>query len=75
MFEISDILREWVKEGGENYIHNMSYTYKRGILTIYMPRPGYLVGLQGRLVEKYNHILKNNVKGFKKVEFVQTQEL
>lgn len=54
-FSLMEILRMWKSEVG--YAEVMLYTYREGVLTIYTIYPGYLIGGQGKIVDKYAKII------------------
>ena len=70
MNKIIRIMKEWKKEAGVK--EPVLLKYRSGKLEIHTNRPGFMIGLHGRIVNKYTEILKNNVFGFKELEFVET---
>lgn len=65
------VMKKWLKEAKlkEDIYYNIDYNER--IITIYTTRPGWLIGKQGYLVEKYTSIMQdkwNSFVGFKFIE-------
>ena len=65
------VMKKWLKEAKlkEDIHYNIDYDEKT--ITIYTTRPGWLIGMRGCLIEKYNSIMQekwNSFTGFKFVE-------
>lgn len=68
--KIMNILKRWKAEAGAKRV--IQFRYSKGVLTIYTSQPGFLIGKAGKLHEKYNNIFENELQGFKKIMFVET---
>lgn len=69
--KIQNIIRQWKAECGVT--HTVLFRYgMHGELTIYTDRPGILIGLHGKTVEKYNNLLKSLDNSFDKILFIET---
>ena len=53
--------------------HTIFFRYTNHKLIICTDRPGYMIGMRGALVEKYNQICSDIDKNFKGIEFVETE--
>lgn len=73
MRDIRNILKQWKAEAKATRVIQFRYDSSTGVLSIYTSQPGYLIGRYGNLVEKYKQILKDSVRSFTKVEFVETE--
>ena len=69
---IAKIVKQWKDESQCEGVIQFNYTYSTGILIIYSPYPGFLVGKAGCHIDKYNLIFKDVIHGFNKIEFIQT---
>lgn len=65
------VMKKWIKEAKikEDIHYNIDYDEKT--ITIYTTRPGWLIGMRGRLIEKYNSIMRENWSSFTGFKFVE----
>ena len=65
------IMKKWLKEADlrEDIHYNINYDEKT--ITIYTTRPAWLIGLEGRLIEKYNSIMREKWDSFAGFKFVE----
>lgn len=70
MNSIVSILSRWKKDAGMK--HEIQFTYRDGILTIYTIRQGWFMGCGGLLYDRYTAILKETLVDYKQVVFVET---
>ena len=69
--QIQKILREWKADC--NVTHIVLFRYRtHGELTVYTDRPGYMIGLHGKLVYKYTERFKSLDNNFDKILFIET---
>ncbi|MFR3656705.1 MAG: hypothetical protein ACLTWK_00285 [Eisenbergiella sp.] len=71
--EVSDIIHQWKEEAGlkQNDIVMIS-AYPREIVNICTSKPGLMIGLKGKLVDKYKERLKRFYPDLKYIEFIET---
>lgn len=69
---IHHILRQWKEESGIYGVAQFKYSPRSGILTIYTANPEKFIGDNEKLYNKYVLILKEKVKVFSEVKFVET---
>jgi len=73
MSRLTKIIKVWKEESGhENYPIQFKYDHDTGVLTIYTPYVGILIGRSGRHVDKYTEILKEEQYNFTSISFVST---
>ena len=53
--------------------HTILFRYTNHKLIICTDHPGYMIGVRGYLVEKYNHICRDTDPCFEGIEFVETE--
>ena len=53
--------------------HTILFRYTNHKLIICTDHPGYMIGVRGSLVEKYNQICKDIDPRFEGIEFVETE--
>lgn len=71
---ICDILAAWKAESHISTKNRViQYTYRGGVLTLYVSLPGYLIGPGGKLINKYRKLLSNSFSNFKEIKFVETE--
>jgi len=58
---VAEIIKQWKKESGAEGVVQFKYNYTTNTLTIFTFYCGYLIGGAGRLVKKYEEILRNEV--------------
>ena len=65
------VIKKWLKEADlrEDIHYNIDYDEKT--ITIYTTRPGWLIGMRGRLIEKYNSIMQEKWDSFAGFKFVE----
>jgi len=66
---ISKIIKQWKAEAGVESA--IQFSYRNGLLTIYTSQCGFLVGSMGKTVNKFREIIKKEVYGFKRMEFIE----
>ena len=79
-YQIDEVLCKWCNEAGIDH-HTVYYTAtpytptseKRCEITIYYPRPGFLIGKAGMYVDKYRQELGKCLKTKVEVHFVETK--
>ena len=66
------VMKKWLKEADlrEDIHYNIDYDEKT--ITIYTTHPGYLIGMRGCLIEKYNSIMQKKWDSFSGFKFVET---
>lgn len=74
MKKIHQILTQWKEEAGIKGVAQFKYSPRSGILMIYTAHPEKFIGFGERLYDKYVLILKEKVKVFQEVKFVETYE-
>ena len=70
-FKLYEIMKAYKEEA--HVKHTILFRYTNHKLIICTDRPGYMIGMRGSLVEKYNQICRNIDKNFKGIEFVETE--
>lgn len=70
---LDKIMKAWKKEAGYDRVVQYKYDRLNHKLHIFMAHPGYFIGRQGRLVEKYKKILDDNCYHIYEVSFTQTE--
>ena len=73
MYKIQQILKAWKTESKSTRPLQYHYSYSKGELTLCTSQPGWFIGAAGRLFNKYEGILKNEVPDFKSVKFIETE--
>ena len=68
---IARILNAWKIESGLNEVIRFKYDCRSNTLTIYASRIGFLIGRAGVVYNKYREILKEEIHGFDKINFVE----
>ena len=70
-YTVEKVMEKWLKEAKlkEDIQYNIDYDEK--IVTIYTTHPGYLIGMRGRLIEKYNSIMQKKWDSFAGFKFVE----
>lgn len=65
------VMKKWLKEAKlkEDIHYNIDYDEKT--ITIYTTRPGWLIGMRGCLIEKYNSIMQEKWSSFAGFKFVE----
>ena len=53
--------------------HTILFRYTNRKLIVCTDRPGYMIGMRGSLVEKYNQICRDIDPRFESIEFVETE--
>ena len=53
--------------------HTILFRYTNHKLIICTDHPGYMIGVRGSLVEKYERICRDIDKNFEGIEFVETE--
>lgn len=71
MDDLMDILTQWKEEAHVASPIQFRIHHKTGTLSIFTNKPGYLIGREGILVQKYTDILRTAVKGFSAVREVR----
>ena len=74
MKNIHRILTQWKQESGFKGVVQFKYSPRSGVLMIYTAHPEKFFGENERLYNKYLSILKEKVKVFTEVKFVETYE-
>lgn len=71
-YTVEKVIKKWIKEAKlkEDVHYNIDYAEKT--ITIYTTRPGYLIGMRGCLIEKYNSIMQKKWDSFAGFKFVET---
>lgn len=64
------ILIKWKAEIG--YEWSIQFRYSDGILTLFTPYPGVLIGYHGEIIKKYRKIFSEEMSSFKEVQFMKT---
>jgi len=74
MRDIEYILKNWKHESKHGGIIQYKYSYSNKSLTLFASRPGLLIGLHGRLIEKYTRLLRELTwPDILKVDIVETE--
>ena len=60
--EIYEILSSWKSEAKVDDPLLISYDYKKKKLIIYTTKPGYLIGLHGKIIKKYSETLNEKLR-------------
>ena len=65
------VIKKWIKEAKlkEDVHYNIDYAEKT--IIIYITRPGWLIGMRGSLVEKYDSIMREKWDSFAGFKFVE----
>lgn len=72
---VSDIIKVWKDEarlGREDIILLSAFPNSRETLKIYTSKPGWLIGKEGHLYQKYNQIILEKCPNIKKIKLVET---
>ena len=71
-YTVEKVMEKWLKEAKlkEDIQYNIDYDEKT--ITIYTTRPGWLIGMRGHLIEKYNSIMQKKWDSFAGFKFVET---
>lgn len=71
--EISSIIKEWKEEAGVNGIVLISaYSMSTKTIKICTDKPGPMIGMGGRLINKYQEKLKEINPRLENIEFIET---
>lgn len=74
MRNIMKILRQWKNEARSTSVILFKYFRKDEKLVVYTSQPGLLIGLHGKMIDKYTPILMaEKYPKIKKVELVETE--
>lgn len=66
------VMKKWLKEAKLNEDIHYNINYSENTITIYTTRPGWLIGMRGCLIEKYNSIMQKKWDSFAGFKFVET---
>ena len=70
---LTQIIKEWKDEAGvKGIIQINAYPTVKDTLTICTDRPGLMIGMGGRLVDKYKEMIQKEYPNIKKINFVET---
>ena len=70
-FKLYEIMKAYKEEA--HVKHTILFRYTNRKLIICTDHPGYMIGMSGYLVEKYNQICRNIDPRFESIEFVETE--